>query len=44
MGLLKSHTDFETGGFVQRGRHAELLATGGLYRRMWDFQNQVLVG
>jgi ATP-binding cassette subfamily C protein CydC len=34
----------DSGRVVARGRHAELLAAGGLYRRMWDLQNQVLVG
>jgi ATP-binding cassette subfamily C protein CydCD len=30
------------GEIVERGSHTELIATGGLYRRMWDLQNQVL--
>jgi ABC-type transport system involved in cytochrome bd biosynthesis fused ATPase/permease subunit len=29
------------GSVVERGNHAALLAQGGLYRRMWDIQNQV---
>jgi thiol reductant ABC exporter CydC subunit len=27
---------------IERGRHAELIQASGLYRRMWDLQNQVL--
>ncbi len=34
----------ERGRVVERGRHAELLKAGGLYRRIWDLQNQVLGG
>jgi thiol reductant ABC exporter CydC subunit len=30
------------GQVVERGRHTELLARAGLYRRMWELQNQVL--
>lgn len=30
------------GTIVERGRHAELLSSGGLYRRLWDLQNQIL--
>jgi len=30
------------GMIVERGRHEELLATGRLYRRLWDLQNQIL--
>jgi len=30
------------GRIVERGRHDELLARGGLYRRLWDLQNQIL--
>jgi ATP-binding cassette subfamily C protein CydCD len=30
------------GECVERGSHAELLAAGGLYRRMWDLQTRVL--
>jgi len=33
----------DRGRAVERGRHAELLELGGLYRRMWDLQRQVLV-
>jgi len=33
----------EAGHVVERGRHQDLLEAGGLYRRMWDLQNQVLV-
>jgi hypothetical protein len=29
---------------VERGRHAELIEVNGLYRRMWDLQNQLLIG
>jgi ATP-binding cassette subfamily C protein CydC len=29
------------GRVVERGRHHDLLQMGGLYRRMWDLQNQV---
>jgi ABC-type multidrug transport system fused ATPase/permease subunit len=31
-----------TGRIVERGRHHELWQMGGLYRRMWELQNQVL--
>jgi thiol reductant ABC exporter CydC subunit len=31
-----------TGCIVERGRHHELLQMGGLYRRMWELQNQLL--
>jgi ABC-type multidrug transport system fused ATPase/permease subunit len=31
----------EHGRVVERGRHAALLAAGGLYARMWYLQNQV---
>ena len=27
---------------VENGTHAGLLATGGLYRRLWDLQNRIL--
>jgi ABC-type multidrug transport system fused ATPase/permease subunit len=30
------------GRVVERGRHADLVQMGGLYRRMWALQNQVL--
>jgi ABC-type multidrug transport system fused ATPase/permease subunit len=33
----------DRGCVVERGRHADLLACGGLYRRLWDLQNQFLV-
>ncbi len=29
------------GRIVERGRHKDLLAFGGLYRRLWDLQNQI---
>jgi ATP-binding cassette subfamily C protein CydCD len=32
------------GRIVERGRHQELLDGEGLYRKMWDLQNQALVG
>ncbi len=31
------------GQIVERGQHADLMRLGGLYRRMWDLQQQVLV-
>jgi ATP-binding cassette, subfamily C, bacterial CydCD len=31
------------GRIVERGTHAELLAQNGLYRRLWNVQNQILV-
>ncbi len=30
------------GRVVERGRHAELVQMGGLYRRMWDVQGRIL--
>jgi thiol reductant ABC exporter CydC subunit len=33
----------EAGKVVERGTHTELLELGGLYRRMWDLQNQILL-
>jgi ABC-type multidrug transport system fused ATPase/permease subunit len=30
------------GRIIERGAHADLLALGGLYRRLWDFQNRIL--
>lgn len=34
----------DQGRVVERGRQDELLRAGGLYRQMWDLQNQVLQG
>ncbi len=31
------------GRISERGTHEQLLATGGLYRRMFDVQNDILV-
>ncbi len=31
------------GRILERGGHARLLQVGGIYRRMWDLQNQVIV-
>ncbi len=31
------------GRIVERGRHGELLRRLGLYRRLWDLQNQILL-
>jgi thiol reductant ABC exporter CydC subunit len=33
----------DRGRIVERGRHADLLAVDGLYRRMWDLQNRELL-
>ncbi|HEY5269958.1 MAG TPA: thiol reductant ABC exporter subunit CydD [Anaerolineales bacterium] len=30
------------GRIIERGAHADLLALGGLYRRLWDLQNRIL--
>jgi ATP-binding cassette subfamily C protein CydC len=32
----------DRGRIVERGRHSDLLASAGLYRRLWDLQNQIL--
>jgi ATP-binding cassette subfamily C protein CydCD len=32
----------EHGSIIERGKHVELLARGGFYLRMWDFQNRIL--
>lgn len=32
----------DKGAIVERGNHAELLKRGGLYRRLWDLQSQIL--
>ncbi len=32
----------EHGRIVERGTQAELLASDGLYRRLWDLQNRML--
>jgi len=33
----------ERGKIVERGNHGHLLAQVGLYRRLWDLQNQILL-
>lgn len=33
----------DRGQIVERGTHADLLVRGGLYRRLWDLQNQIVV-
>ncbi len=32
----------DRGQVVERGKHAELLAAGGIYSRMWELQNLIL--
>ena len=41
MGWVDEIFVLRDGKIVERGRHAELLAQNGLYRRMWDLQNQL---
>jgi ABC-type multidrug transport system fused ATPase/permease subunit len=43
MGSMDEILVLDGGRVVERGGHADLLAAGGLYRRLWDFQNQWLV-
>jgi ABC-type multidrug transport system fused ATPase/permease subunit len=31
------------GRIAERGQHHKLMQMGGIYRRMWDLQHQVLV-
>jgi ATP-binding cassette subfamily C protein CydC len=31
------------GRVAERGKHHDLMQMGGLYRRMWDLQNQVII-
>ncbi|MEJ5226236.1 MAG: ATP-binding cassette domain-containing protein, partial [Anaerolineales bacterium] len=33
----------DRGHVVERGRHADLLAANGLYRRLWELQNRILL-
>ncbi len=33
---------FQAGRIVERGRHAGLIEANGVYRQMWDLQNQIL--
>jgi ABC-type multidrug transport system fused ATPase/permease subunit len=33
----------QAGRIVERGRHHDLIQMGGVYRRMWELQNQMLV-
>jgi len=33
----------QSGRVVERGRHHDLLRANGLYRRMWELQNQILL-
>jgi ABC-type transport system involved in Fe-S cluster assembly fused permease/ATPase subunit len=32
----------KAGREIERGRHRDLLEANGLYRRMWELQNQLL--
>ena len=43
MELMNEILVLDQGEVAERGRHPDLLAAGGLYRRMWDLQNQMLV-
>ena len=38
--IVKNARVFEDGRIVQRGSHADLLASGGLYARFWHAQAQ----
>jgi ABC-type multidrug transport system fused ATPase/permease subunit len=45
VGLVESADEIlvlRSGRIVERGRHQDLVQMGGLYRRMWDLQNQIL--
>lgn len=43
MGTMDEILVLDRGRVIERGRHTELLEVDGLYRRMWDLQNQVLL-
>lgn len=34
----------DAGQIVERGRHAELIAQGGLYHQLWTLQNRIFLG
>lgn len=42
MELMDEILVLDQGREIERGRHSDLLASGGLYYRMWNLQNQVL--
>jgi ABC-type multidrug transport system fused ATPase/permease subunit len=41
--VLEPTTPSSSGSVIERGTHKELLAKGGVYSSMWNFQQEKLV-